>query len=308
MAGQGAAIDDEPSITVFHLVWAPFGPDRFARFLDSYRAHPPGAAHRLHVLFNGFGSPAEVAPYEAIIADIPHDSTVLDRPVQDIQAYLDAARAARTRYLCYLNSYAEILADDWLGKLYRNIRGKSVGVVGATGSCESRSDETIRDHRFTPFHLGLNVLQWPRRFALQRAARARERAALRLVKDRFPAFPNPHLRTNAFLLERTTMLAAEFGPIECKEDAYQFESGRLGLTYKVLNSGREALVVGRDGRGYPVAEWGSSRTFRSGEQPNLLVADNQTRIYAEAPPATRAELVRDSWGEGRSTEPPPGRQ
>jgi glycosyltransferase involved in cell wall biosynthesis len=37
-------------------------------------------------------------------------------------------------------------------------------------------------------------------------------------------------------------------------------------------------------------------TFRSGRQENLLIADNRTDIYLQAPPAERSHLARLAWG------------
>jgi len=55
-------------------------------------------------------------------------------------------------------------------------------------------------------------------------------------------------------------------------------------------------VAGRDGRVYGSEEWPASRTFRSGEQDNLLVADNRTEQYHAADPTRRGELARFAWG------------
>jgi hypothetical protein len=57
------------------------------------------------------------------------------------------------------------------------------------------------------------------------------------------------------------------------------------------------VLVGRDGKSYEKATWSQSRTFRLDAQENLLIADNQTRLFASADPACRARLTRLAWGE-----------
>jgi hypothetical protein len=42
------------------------------------------------------------------------------------------------------------------------------------------------------------------------------------------------------------------------------------------------------------------RTFRSGSQENLLIADNRTRQYAR-PTRTRARLAELAWGAGAAS-------
>jgi hypothetical protein len=58
----------------------------------------------------------------------------------------------------------------------------------------------------------------------------------------------------------------------------------------------EARVVGRDGVAYPPECWQESRTFRTGEQENLLIADNRTRHYQDGGRLTRWGLAWLAWG------------
>jgi hypothetical protein len=77
------------------------------------------------------------------------------------------------------------------------------------------------------------------------------------------------------------------------------EGGSRSLTRQVQAQGLEALVVGRDGVGYPPGRWPESGTFRRGEQANLLVADNRTRHYQEGGRLTRAGLSWLAWHRWR---------
>ena len=69
------------------------------------------------------------------------------------------------------------------------------------------------------------------------------------------------------------------------------------MTAALRRQGLAAIVVGRDGRGYDVPDWPSSRTFRLGEQENLLLSDNQSRNFAALPAGARATYRRMSWGD-----------
>jgi hypothetical protein len=70
------------------------------------------------------------------------------------------------------------------------------------------------------------------------------------------------------------------------------------LTTQLTAQGLEVVVVGRDGRGYSANEWPNSKTFRSAEQGNLLVADNRTRQYADADEELKQYLRELAWGPG----------
>jgi hypothetical protein len=216
---------------------------------------------------------------------------------QDIPAYLEAARRVSCEYLCFLNSYSRPLADGWLAALHRHARRPGVGLVGASGSWESHYTN-VSGHlppaaRFARHAAGSWMKRRERAGVRSYLAQRRE---MRAVRADFHPFPNPHVRSNAFMLRRETLLRLRVGPIHTKMDALAFESGRRGLTRQVQAMGLEALVVGRDGTGYPREAWPRSGIFRMGEQENLLVADNRTDQYAQADPPTRAALRRAAWG------------
>lgn len=117
-------------------------------------------------------------------------------------------------------------------------------------------------------------------------------------------FPNPHIRTNVFMIERHRLLGLGYAAPATKIQACLFESGMEGLTAKLRQSGLAAVVVGRDGRGFDVPEWIDSHTYRLGSQTNLLARDNQTRRMAELPPASRFTLSRLAWGDFLGPPPP----
>ena len=123
---------------------------------------------------------------------------------------------------------------------------------------------------------------------------------------RLGRFPAPHLRTNAFVIRRETLLALELPHIRGKLDAYAFESGRRSLTAQVRALGLRALVVAGDGGAYDVPDWPESATLWQGNQENLLVADNQTASYADADLERRTLLSRYAWADRARPAPPGG--
>jgi hypothetical protein len=260
--------------------------------------------HRLHILFNGFASDSETAPYRELLAGIEHDSTFLEQPVQDIAAYLTGAARVQAEFVCFLNSHSVILDSGWLTKLYDHASRPSVGLVGATGSCESNLTTYL--NLPTPWkpRLGRNPFKWPgtlwrwswhKRSYLE-MTKERQQLLQYLEPLRYPPFPNPHIRTNAFMLLRDRLLDLKMDEIRSKQDAYRFESGPESLTRRIRALGLEVLVVGRDGRGYRTEDWYEGRTFKSGDQENLLISDNQTRRYAESDPDLRRFLTQMAWG------------
>ncbi|HWF24111.1 MAG TPA: hypothetical protein VG275_01590 [Solirubrobacteraceae bacterium] len=300
---------------VVHLVWAPLGPDVVRRFAESYTQHPAGTGHTLTVLYNGFHGAHDprLEQTRAALASIDHSEIVLEQPVLDLTAYrLAAERVPATRY-CFLNSYTRLLTPNWLHHLDQALAAPGIGLAGATGSWAS----PLTQLRYE-FGLGgaYAAAQADRRRALLRMRRLSEAAAvqstpaaepkllrqlrtahsmLRRVTD-FPPFPNYHLRTNAFMVDREVLLRIGWRAVDDKLDAWALESGWRSLTRRVQKLGLRAVVVARDGRAYQREEWPHSHTLWQGEQENLLIADNQTDSYHDADPELRAVLSAFAWG------------
>lgn len=112
-----------------------------------------------------------------------------------------------------------------------------------------------------------------------------------------PEFPNPHLRTNGFIIERRLFLNLVPDAIASKTQSYLFESGAESLTAQLLRRGLKVVVVGRDGVNYDIDQWARSRTYRLGDQSNLLIHDNQTRAYENLDSVGKATFAAMAWGE-----------
>jgi hypothetical protein len=293
------------ALALVHLVREANGEGPLQQFLESYRRHPAGIDHELVLLLKGFSGRATIDRY-AELAGGARWIAVPDAGF-DIGAYFVAARTLTHDHVCFVNSFSVVQAGEWLAQLSRPVIDGAAGMVGATGSWASQRS-------YQRFYLGLGgpYAAWlgdRRRFMAllarlnppgQGSRTARHYAVTALDMARrcaaFEGFPAHHLRTNAFCLPRAVMLAATPGRQRAKFDAYRLESGRKSLTNQVEALGLRVVVTGRDGRLYEPAEWARSRTFWQREQENLLVADNQTRVYANGDDETRAGLAAFAWG------------
>jgi hypothetical protein len=266
-------------IGVVHLVWAPLGPEPLREFLRSYHAHPAGAEHALTIVLNGVppGAAGE-GPRRELLAEMTateHALIDLEGSVLDLAAYGEAARRIEHARLCFLNSYAVVQTDGWLAHFAHALDDPAVGLATASASWESQAEWVRGKIRYWPYQL----------------------MGLRGARRDYPRFPNPHVRTAAFMIARSVMLELGFDSVKDKRAAYLLESGHANITRQVEARDLRAVVVGRDGRAYDTPDWPRSRSYRSGDQDNLLVADNRTRDWQDASPRLRRRLARDAWGE-----------
>lgn len=110
-------------------------------------------------------------------------------------------------------------------------------------------------------------------------------------------FPNPSIRTTGFAIRRKDWLALERGDLSVRYGGNLFEAGPQSMTKQILRSGGEILLVGRDGRHFPLEAWKESATFRLSDQENLLSADTRTDDFDVALPAKRKRLAKLNWGQ-----------
>jgi len=276
------------SFTVAYLIWAPLGTAPAEKFLLSYQQHFAGLEHELLIIFNGFRSDNARQPFVALFdhVRIPWRPFVVSQVLQDIPAYKLAAEHVSSRWVCFLNSYAQLRDGDWLAKMAHCLQQPSVGVVSATGSFESHY--TRLGYVPPPGEMQPRPKWW------RLAGKLRRAYAQRRARPYYDPFPTAHVRTSAFAMERALFLDLK---IRCstKEQCHRFEGGRFSLTNQLRERGLNSIVVGRDGRCYLPHEWQQSGTFRFGEQENLLIGDNRTEQYMKADEIFRRRLRFFAW-------------
>lgn len=229
----------------------------FEQFLNSYERHQAGCKHSLYVIYKGFKNSDDLEKAASLFTRIPHEPVYLGDDKFDLGAYIEWANMIEEDLICVLNTSSEILGPDWLYKLAVNLLLPNVGLVGATASYES----------------------------------------LKELNRKFPGFPNIHIRTNAFMIDRVLFCNLTEGVrIGDKEDAWLLESGPRSLTRQVLEKGQEVLLVGNNGRAYSPKFWATSHIFRQGKQENLLVSDNQTKYFLSLPWSGKMILISSAWG------------
>jgi hypothetical protein len=253
----------QPPLCVVYLSWTPYGVENARRFVDSYRAHPAGAEHTLLAVFAG--PEEDRTPFYEAFAPVAHERLDLGLGM-DLAHYRTAVERFPADAYAFLNTVTEVLADDWLAKMATALAGEGVGMVGASGSYESPN--AVRP------------------------------GPMKRGRPGFEDFPNPHLRTNGFAMERALIEQLDWPAEMTREQTVALEGGSRGLTRQVRARGLQTLIVGRDGA-YPPERWRQSRTFRVGEQENLLLGDNRTRHYLEGGRVTRFGLAWLAWQFGR---------
>lgn len=279
----------EKGIAVVYLIWLEYDIGLMKKFINSYKTFDSGAPHVLHLVFNGYHHPSQLTEYNNFIDQemIRCEKHFLSGG-QDIEAYFYVSKQIKAEYLMFLNSYSVFNASNWL-KFYIDNYAKDVGAIGATGSFQSyfssvfvKKQEPQLDEGLLQYYFRKSKLYFK---------------AIFYWRFLFSPFPNIHLRTNAFFLKRDIFLSLYQFKIITKLNAYQFESGRKGMSAQLMQRGYKLLVLDRNGKTYEPSEWKQSRTFWTDDQELLLVSDNQTEGYQNSNQAERKELTLLAWGK-----------
>jgi len=207
-----------PSVGIVYLVRHKDGMDPFRQFVESYRENPGGVNHELILAFKGFPFRKIPDSYVELTSGIRLRTFFTVDYGFDIRPYFLCAREFHFPYFCFLNSFSVLLDKEWLKKLLDWGSRDSIGAAGATGSWESHFSNMIEGGECNP-------------------------RILRKYESHYQPFPNPHLRTNAFLINRERFLSIRYGWMLTKNQAHRFESGRSGFTMQFLAKGFEPVVA-----------------------------------------------------------------
>lgn len=269
------------------------GIDATAGFFDAYRTYPPGCAHHLIVVAKGWEGLNGLADLRRLAADHGGRVVELPDPGFDWGAYMRLVPTLKHEWVCFLNTHSRPRVQGWLKLLWTTANKKelAIGAVGATASWETVLPSLRLPSQATPASLLLHPLKlcWNIGRVVRNVAH-------------FRPFPNPHLRSNAFLIRRDMFIEFCSGRAfpKTKDEAFRLESGRTGLTAYLESRGLQVFVQGANGAAYGKEAWMTSGTFRTPGQPNLLVNDNQTLAYDSAGVQLKCRLERAAWGRAFS--------
>jgi hypothetical protein len=98
-------------------------------------------------------------------------------------------------------------------------------------------------------------------------------------------------------MRREEFCGLRWGPLTTKRATYRMESGRRGLTQQLHARARRTVIVDRHGAARDWQQWPEPAVFWQEGQQDLLVADNQTRLYAAGAPEWRRVLSGYAWGD-----------
>ena len=281
-------------ITVIYIAWGGLPIDTVKNFFESYEKFQAGYPHNLIIISRDYEAESEEF---SIINDYTKkfNAKLINTPNigQDFGAYYTGAKETNAEYILCLNSHSVIMCDDWILKFIRaKEKFPQMELIGSGGgwhksiSYYNYYNEILKQN---------NKKNWMYHI---------QKNKIRIINlfDRFKNFqhfPNPFIRTNAFLIKKS--LYIDFIEKEChkklpknKLQAYRMENGNRSLSRYVLKRGYNYCVVGRNNQIFMKDEFNISGTYHS-EFENYIVKDKQIKIFENADIKSRKCMENAAW-------------
>ena len=246
-------------------------------FINYYKRFNAGTKHRLLICFKKKKKedPIFKNPKLKLIKYIKHidNSNFND---YDWGSYRRIAKIYKENIILFMNCHSYPLVKNWLKFFINHYKSKTL--LGPCGSYESMVKSPI------------NPIDEKNYF----------KSILYSISNfvDFSLFPNPHIRSNCFMLSAKDLLSLK------KTKKYRFkkkstwidESGRSGMTNQLLKRNFDIFVVNRDNKKFDIKNFKESETYAYKNQFKLIISDKFTRQYAHADELKKSMIKKNVWG------------
>ncbi len=244
-------------------------------FIKNYKRYKAGLKHDLIICFKNCYSKVFENKIKNKIYPYPYKKFI-DSGKNDFDwgSYKRVALRNKKKVLFFFNCHSYPIKKNWLKFFLHHYRRKTV--LSPTGSYQSISSSS-----FNGFYFG-NLFQ-------------NLYYGIFNIKN-FPLFPNPHIRSNCFMISSDDFLNLKLINCKTKVDTWRNESGRFGMTNQLLIKNFELYVINNDNKKFSLGEWCKSNTYAIKKQSKLLISDKHTREYSLLNKDKQKKYQKNIWG------------
>lgn len=247
-------------IAVLYLCRKDNNKDSFFNFLNSYKSFESGIEHDFYIILKGYKESDDISWIKSELKNIDYSFIYCIDKGFDIYAYFYSSKKVKNKYVMFINSFSQINCDDWLFNLFTRLSESTI-CVGCSGSWESLSSTFYykRIYHCTNY--------------LKKIFNAFIYLFLRII---FPKFPNIHLRTNSFIINRKFFIEYNLKrAFKFKVQAWHFESGRRSLTNFIKSKNKNFGIVDKNANFYDENNLNKSNVYAKLNESTALIIDNQ---------------------------------
>ncbi len=246
-------------------------------FIKNYKNFNSGEAHDLLICFKNFKKDDPIFDFDQL-KELKHIKFFDNNNFNDFDwgSYERIAKTYSDKIIFFMNCHSYPVKNNWLKTFAENYDDKSI--IGPGGSFESMVNSALNGiHTNDKFKSYLYALS-------------------NFLK--FPMFPNPHLRSNCFMILSNNFLKFNLNKKykHKKIGTWINESGRNGMTNFFKKKKFKIYVVNSDGLKFSEVNWPKSDTYACKNQDKLIISDKFSRIFHNADSIQRERIKDYIWG------------
>lgn len=250
-------------------------------FISNYKKYKSGIKHNLLICFKNLDH-EKIIFLKKKFKKIKYNFVIDNFGDFDIGSYFRLAKKFNEKDLFFIGSYSYPVINNWLKIIYKNFSNNTL--ISSAGSYQSlTSDAFNNSYRYNKnfiFNFFLQIIFFFKNIIY------------------FPIFPNPHVRTNCFLIKAKDLLKYPYKlNYKRKFHCWQFESGRLSLTNFLKKKRFNIIVVNSDGNIFNKNSWKYSGTYFYKKQKNIIIRDKHTDLFDNSNKKDRLKLEKMVWGD-----------
>ena len=245
------------------------------KFIKSYKRFKAGSRHKLVICFKQL-SKKELTKRISLLKKIDYFIDPVDINDHEWGSLKRICQLYFENHIFFMNDYSYPITSNWLK--YFNKYKKNKMIIGCTASKSSNFDNSFyRNYKDNYFKAFFKIFYF---------------------FFKIPSFPNPHIRSTAFLIKAKDFLEfIENKNISYKIQSIALESGYSGLTNFFKKKGYKIKILNRFGNLFDLEDGFFSKTFASYNQEGLIISDNQTRMYDKLSFNKKEKKRKQCWGK-----------
>ena len=264
-------------IIVIYLISVYDKKENLTNFIKYYKRFNSGAKHKLLICFKNFKKedPIFKNPSLKLIKYIKYiDNNNFND--YDWGSYRRIAKIYNENIIFFMNCHSYPLVKNWLKFFVNHYKPKTL--LGPCGSYESMVKNPINSINEKNYFKSILY-------------------SISNFVD-FPLFPNPHIRSNCFMLSAKDLLSLK------ATNKYRFkkkstwidESGRNGMTNQLLKKNFSIFIINHDNKKFDIGDFKKSETYAYKEQSKLIISDKFTRQYQHSNKIKKNIIKKNIWG------------
>ncbi|WP_440910901.1 hypothetical protein [Candidatus Pelagibacter sp.] len=264
------------NLAVLYLISVYDDRNNLKKFINNYLKFDSGVNHELIICFKNFDQDDDIFTIPEL-TKIEFTKVIDNKNYNDYDwgSYYRFAKEYSNKVIFFMNCHSRPIVNNWLKFFCDNYNNRSL--LGPAGSFESMVNSALKG-----LHTKNNF-----------------KSIIYTISNffDFPLFPNPHIRSNCFMISAENFLKLNFNQKYKykKKGTWINESGRNGMTNQLKKKKFNIFIVNSDGKKFYENEWHLSKTYALEDQSKLIIEDKFSKIFSRMENEQKIKFQKLVW-------------